>query len=227
MSNYVKNLEVFIITNGRSTFEYCKKSIEAQHNNNFMTHIIKNKKWLEAHKEILSSCKAQYALRVDDDMFLHPLAISFILQCLLKLQSNIALRGWRLWEPWSNKICKGIKVYHLKNTKKIGFTLDHLGKIDKPFSENAKKNGYSIEYSRDIIGIHACGNFEEHLRYWEMRGESRGSQFMKKAKWAQKLIDNFSMSLEEQYKLSQNFLERLNIEKKTQFGYFIKNENFI
>jgi hypothetical protein len=214
-------IDVFIITNGRSTFEYCEKSLQNQKNVRFSCNIIKNMGWQEAHEEILKKGNSKFALRVDDDMLLHPLALRFMYECVKNQKDNIALRGWRLWEPWSNKVCKGIKVYNINIAKKIGFKLDRLGKIDKPFSEYAKKNGYEIKYTRDVIAIHSCGNFEEHLRYWKMRGESTGSNFRTKEKWAKELIGKFPMSLGEQYNLTGKFLKKLN--KNKEFGNFLNS----
>ena len=214
-------IDVFIITNGRSTFEYCKKSIDNQRDVKFKTVIIKDMGWQEAHEELLGRCSSRFALRVDDDMLLHPLALKFMYECVKNQDNKVALRGWRLWEPWSNKVCKGIKVYNSKIAKKIGFHLDYLGKIDKPFTINAKKHGYKIKYTRDIVAIHSCGDFKEHLRYWSMRGEVTGSNFEMKKRWAKELIKDFPMTLEEQYGLTGKFLRQLNKDKE--FGNLLNN----
>ena len=214
-------IDVFIITNGRSTFEYCNKSVINQKGVKFKTTIIRDKGWQEAHAEILSRVDAKFALRVDDDMLLHPMALKFMYECVKKQDNKIALRGWRLWEPWSNKVCKGIKVYDAKIARKVGFHLDHLGKIDKPFTKNAEKMGYKIKYTRDIVAIHSCGDFKEHLKYWKMRGESKGSNFKEKEKWARGLMNNFSMSLNDQYGLTGKFLKEYNDNKKTKFSKVI------
>jgi hypothetical protein len=214
-------IDVFVITNGRSTFEYCEKSLQLQKDVKFNINIIRDMNWQDAHEELLKRCRSKFALRVDDDMLLHPLALKFMYQCVKKQKDNIALRGWRLWEPWSNKVCKGIKVYNTKIAKKIGFHLDHLGKIDKPFTRNAEKAGYKIKYTRDVVAIHSCGNFKEHLEYWKMRGESTGSNFETKEKWAKELIKDFPMTLEEQYGLTGKFLRQLNKDKD--FGNLLNN----
>jgi hypothetical protein len=214
-------IEVFIITNGRSTFKHCKNSVENQVGVKFNTTIIKDFGWQEAHERILSECDSRFALRVDDDMLLHPYAINFMYQCVKDQSDKIALRGWRLWEPWSDKVCKGIKVYNLAAAQKIGFKLDKRGKIDKPFTKNAERMGYKVKYSQDVVAIHSCGDFDEHLRYWEMRGEASIKSFKGKKKWAENLISNFSMSLEDQYKLTGKFMKKLNKKKRTDFGYFI------
>lgn len=215
-------IDVFIITNGRSTFRYCDKSLRLQKDVVFEIKIIKDMDWQAAHDELLKKCKSKFALRVDDDMLLHPLALKFMHQCVKNQKDDIALRGWRLWEPWSDKVCKGIKVYNTKIAKKIGFKLDHLGKIDKPFTKNAEKAGYKIKYSKDVVAIHSCGDFKEHLRYWEMRGESDGPRFREKHKWAKDLMNNYSLNLEEQYNLNKKFIPEENIRRMTKFGDFFK-----
>jgi len=214
-------IDVFIITNGRSTFEYCEKSLQLQKDVKFNINVIRDMSWQVAHEELLKKCNSIFALRVDDDMLLHPLALKFMYECVKNQDRKIALRGWRLWEPWSNKVCKGIKVYNSKIAKKIGFHLDHLGKIDKPFTVNAKKHGYKIKYTRDVVAIHSCGDFKEHLRYWSMRGETTGSNFKTKEQWAENLIRDFPLSLQEQYLLSDNFLPQLNKKNGTEFGKLI------
>ncbi len=221
MKNLNGIIDVFAITNGRSTFKYCEKSIHDQKDVKFRFNIIEGKKWQEAHEILLKKCRSKFVLRVDDDMFLHPSALSFMHSCVHNMDDRIALRGWRLWEPWSNKVCKGIKVYNVNIAKKIGFHLDHLGKIDKPFTRNAEKAGYKIKYTRDVVAIHSCGDFQEHLKYWEMRGEARDSNFKKKKKWAKELISSCKMNLEEQYDLNKKFIKDYNIKKGTDFGKFI------
>ena len=215
-------IDVFVITNGRSTFPYCKKSIEEQQGMRFHPIYIKNKGWQEAHEILLKQCQSKYALRVDDDMLLHPLALKFMYECVRWQKEDIALRGWRLWEPWSNKVCKGIKVYNVEIAKKIGFKLDHLGKIDKPFTKNAEKAWYKIKYTRDVVAIHSCGDFNEHLKYWEMRGEAKNGKFTDKKIWAEDLIKSCKMSLQEQYELNKKFIGDYNIKRGTDFGKFIK-----
>jgi len=214
-------IDVFIITNGRSTYNICRESVNSQKDVHFRIHVIQDMDWLGAHIELLKKSESKFALRVDDDMLLHPYTVKFMYECIKEQSDKIALRGWRLWEPWSNKICKGIKVYNTVAAKKIGFELDNLGKIDKPFTKNAKKKGYRTEYSYDIVGIHSCGKYEEHLKYWIMRGEVNGPQFDIKKKWAKKLMNKFDMSLEDQYKLTETLLPKLNKKKYTDFGRMI------
>ncbi|MHA1469631.1 MAG: hypothetical protein ACTSSP_03595 [Candidatus Asgardarchaeia archaeon] len=210
-------IDVFIITNGRSTFPYCMKSVEEQKGINFNLRVHENMDWLSAHEKILKDCGSNFFLRVDDDMMLNPYALKFMYNCVSGLSSKVSLRGWRLWEPWSNKRCKGIKVYNLKNAKKIGFRIDHLGKIDKPFTKDSKNLGFKVVYTDDLLAIHACSTISEHLEYWSMRGEATGDNFKSKEKWLRKHMGNFKMTLEQQYELRRGFLRKLNKKYKTNF----------
>ena len=126
-------IEVFIITNGRSTFPYCLNSVKSQVGIKFKTTIISNKPWLEANLSILDKCKSKYFVRVDDDMLIHNRAIEFMNYVVANQKGDVGMRQWRLWEPYSNKVCKGIKIYTADVARKIGFRVNEIGKIDKMF----------------------------------------------------------------------------------------------
>lgn len=214
-------IHVYLITNGRSTFPYVLKSLESQSGVNFNFDIIKDMNWLEANRKILSECPAPFMVRLDDDMILHEKAVAFMWHCVNNLSKDIVLRGWRLWEPYSNKICKGVKAYHTQRARKIGFRPNDLGKIDKPFKADANEHRLKIDYSDDVIAIHCCSTFEEHHRYNLMRGEDKGKNFKKDTEWLKNSINNCSLTLDEQSKLSGKFLNNHNKKKKTKFFKFI------
>jgi len=222
MKNLDGLLDIFLITNGRSTFQYALQSLLDQQDIICNPQIIKDLPWLEANLTIVSRCKSKYFLRVDDDMLLHPKTISFMLKCIKDQDSNIALRGWRLWEPYSLKVCKGIKIYNHKLVQMIGFRINELGKIDKPFTEDATKQGFKQVYTDDVVAIHSCSTFEEHLDYAVKRGEDKGKDFKKEKRWMRNQIGNFNLSLEQQYVLRTDFLETLNTKKKTDFSRYLK-----
>jgi len=214
-------IDVFIITNGRSTFPFCEKTVNEQVGVKFSMSVHRDTDWLTSNKRMFEVSEAKYCLRVDDDMFLNNNTLRFMWYCLKNTSDKVALRGWRLWEPWSNKMCKGIKVYNRKLANKIGLRIDNLGKVDKPYTSDAEKKGYKIEYSRDMIAIHAAGRFEEHVKYWEMRGESKGPEFKKKLKWAKESMKKYNLSLEEQYAMTGRFIINKNKENNTEFGRFL------
>lgn len=215
-------LEVFLITNGRSTFSHAKGSIEAQKHVTFKTTIHEGMDWLSANRQILKVCKAPFFVRVDDDMILNPHAIRFMWHCVKAQSSRIALRGFKLWEPYSNKVVKGIKVYNLALAKDIGFRISDIGKIDKLFTADAKKRRKKVIYSDDVLGIHACSTFKEHLRYALMRGEDKGSGFSVERAWMKHHINRFSVPLRKQFKMANKFIRRLNKRTKSDFFRFLR-----
>tara|TARA_Y100000310_G_C20690569_1_gene821920 strand:+ start:201 stop:878 length:678 start_codon:yes stop_codon:yes gene_type:complete len=216
-------LEVFIITNGRSTFEYCQNSIQGQLGVKFKTTIHRDMDWLTANKRILDVCKSEFFVRVDDDMLLHPRAISFMFKCVSHQSSRCALRGWKLWEPYSVKVIKGVKAYNLELAKDIGFRISAIGKIDKVFSADAKRKRKKIIYTEDIVGIHSCSTFPEHLQYAIMRGENKGDNFKQEKMWMKKVITGCKLSLRKQAKMSDGYVRRLNKKNKSGFYKFLKH----
>lgn len=225
MTDLTGEIEVYIITNGRSTFSYCKQSVKNQQDVRFRLSYHENMKWIDANRKILDDCRSRFFIRVDDDMFLHPKAISFIWSVVKNAKNKVALHQWRLWEPYSNKVCKGIKAYNTVVAQDIGFRPNEIGKIDKNFTADAEKKGYKLRSYNDVIAVHACASLEEHLNYAKMRGEHHGQRFSKKKKWMEEKIGNFDMSLSEQYKISHgNFIFDRNKERNTDFYRFLKNE---
>ena len=215
-------LQVFLITNGRSTFPYCYESIEQQKNVKLKVAIHRDMTWLDANRLILQDCTSPYFVRIDDDMILHPQALAYMWACVRNQSSRIALRGFRLWEPYSDKVVKGIKVYRFDIVKEIGFNISKIGKIDKVFTKEAERKGYIIEYSDDVVGIHSCTKFEEHLRYAIMRGEDNNKDFPKEKAWMKEHIEGYEVPLDEQAKLAGGFLRKLNKKKKTSFYKFMR-----
>ncbi|MFC1739654.1 glycosyltransferase family A protein [Planctomycetota bacterium] len=175
-------LEVFIITNGRSTFEYTLKAIQAQRNVKFGYTVIKDILWVDANNKILQDCKSKFFLRVDDDMILHPEALGYMYQKMLTAIEKIEpiYFIWKLWDTLQNKQKNGVKAYDWSKTKSIGFRTDYeyekqrygfiRGKIDKVFKIDAeklfknKKRQHFAKYPC-VVGIHAFASLEEQLKY--------------------------------------------------------------
>lgn len=185
--------------------------------------VIEGKSWLEANQTILKRCKTPYFLRVDDDMLVQEHAIPFMWNCIDGQSPRIALRQWELWEPYNNRTVRGIKIYTTKIAQKIGYRVNHLGKIDKPFRADCDAKGYSIESQKDIVGVHSCSdNEEEHVRYAKMRGEHHGKDFKKKEKAMRKAIRKCKLNLKQQLARTkgEHFL-KLNRERHNEFYAYL------
>jgi len=221
MIDLTDKLEVFIITNGRSTFPYCLKSVEGQQNVKFKKTIIRDMKWIDANNEILKLCQTKYFLRVDDDMLLHPRAMEYMWSRVETQGDHIAVRVFLLWETYKNMVVKGIKVYSHGPTKEIGFKVNALGKIDGVFREKVEKSKYKMKTDKNVVGIHSCSTVDEHLKYALMRGEDKGKKFPKKEKNIRKFIGRNEKTLEEQYEMRDEFLYNLGKESQSIFYNFL------
>jgi hypothetical protein len=215
-------LEAYLITNGRSTLPYCERALKAQEGVLFKTVYHRDLDWLEANRKILRDCKTRFFLRVDDDMILHPRAVSYMWHIASGQPADIALRGFRLWEPYSDKVCKGIKIYDTQQARRVGFRINEIGKIDKPFTKDAEQKNLRIQYEEDVVGIHACSSIDEHIRYAQMRGEDRGKDFAKEESWMREKIGSYRGTLDDQYALAGGFLRKLNVRLKTGFGAYLR-----
>lgn len=216
-------LEVFIITNGRGTFPYCKKTVDEQQGVLFKTTVIKGLSWLESNNAILDQCESHFFCRVDDDMLLNPMAVAYMWDCIKKQYKNIIMTQWRLWEPYGKRDLRGVKVYTHPSTKQLGFRTNHLGKIDKPFREDIVGSKWQIGAYEDILGIHACSTYEEHLKYAILRGEHNGKDFPKKRREMQRRIEGFNKSVKDQYMMSKGALLKRNRKQGWDFYQFCKN----
>jgi len=216
-------LTVFIITNGRSTYDYCHKALEASQGALFKYKVIRDKGWLEANQSILDECETPYFVRVDDDMLVHPRCIEYMAHCVSnENDKKIALRQWKLWEFYSDKPIRSIKMYSRDLARKIGFRINHLGKIDKTFRQDCVKDELKIQSYKDIIAVHSCGEVDEHLEYAKMRGEHKGEDFEKKARFIKNSISKLTMDLDAQYGAMHKKLMKEAKKDKSDFYYWIQ-----
>jgi len=220
-----EKLDVFIITNGRSTFEYCHKALIEQNRILVNIRIIKDKKWIDANNYCVANCHSGFFLRVDDDMILHPNALLFINMEYDRIgrgKKRMAMRFWKLWEPWRRQPVNAIKLYQRRLVKAVGgFKTNKFGKIDAAFTSQVKASKYSISANRSMIGVHACSTAEENIRYAEMRGEQASKDFNRKRKRLVKDIGRYKGTVESQYEMATGSgLEGINKKYKTDFHKF-------
>ena len=159
-------IEAFIITNGRSTFKYALKSLENQDVDIKIT-ILENLIWVNALNKCLELCKSPFYLRVDDDMFLHPSCIRYML-LQAKKAKKLGVYACSLWEDWSHRPGGYIKLYKTKVAKKITFRANKLGKVDKPFFKDLSKTKYKLIKDKSLVGLHACGTLDDEDQYRQL-----------------------------------------------------------
>lgn len=177
-------LEVFLITNGRSSLNWAVKSIEAQQGIDFKFSIVRDMEWIDACNHCLAASESRFYARIDDDMFLHPLAISYFYELSLSCQEDrVSALVCKLWEPATKRIISSVKAYHTEHTRKIGFRTDDRGKIDQIFREDMKVHG--LEYQGDkgsSLGVHAACPLSENMVYIKNRNEHTSKHWAEKNK---------------------------------------------
>ncbi len=159
------DLEIFVITNGRGTFDYVMAALEAQTEKRRIT-VIRDMKWVDALNQCVKLCESNYFLRVDDDMVLHPYAVAYFLTKMQKIRKRKGgVYVCRLWEDWSKKPVNGIRMYSRKVAKRLGFKASKLGKVDKVFQAKLIKSGRRQLKDGGIVGIHILGSIEDQKKY--------------------------------------------------------------
>lgn len=218
------DVEAFIITNGRSTFDYVLKSVEEQTVDLKIT-VIRDMKWINAVNKCVKLCKSKFFIRIDDDMFLHPLCVEYMYRKISshRKSTRIAACICKLWEDWQSYVAGSIKLYQTDRVKDMGgFTANKMGKIDKPFEKIRKRKRFLvIKDNKSVPGVHGMGTWKEQERYralWLKKNSrikySRPRQYLNNQR-------KYKKSPYEQYMIAKN-LRRLNKQRKSEFWRFIK-----
>ena len=226
------NLEAFIITNGKSTFEFAYRTLLEQTMKVKVT-VLKDMLWEEALQKCVRDCKSTHFLRCDDDMMLHPLALEYMWYALkneCSYTDEVVMLIGELYETYTYKYKNRIKIYNKRGVEELGgFNVNKkTGKIDRVFMKlihtSPKWRKYLLKNSG--VGLHTCGSWEEQLKYeklWDKLGNDK-----KKYKTPRREnIMKYDKTPEEQYDLRLQFLEDFNAryEGENTFYEYIKNHD--
>lgn len=173
--------EAFLITNRRSTLWDCTKSLIQQTCQVPVT-IIQNKKWLDALTECLERCRSPYFIRVDDDFMLNKRAFEYMWSSVRKLpdKNTMGLYCCQLWEDWTHKAVRGIKMYRTEALREIGgFVPDEFGKVDKLTNAILAETGFAFHTDKSIVGVHACSSLRDQLRYEQLWSAEAKQNYIK------------------------------------------------
>lgn len=216
------DLEIFVITNGRSTLKYVLESIELQSCRRRLT-IIKNMLWVDALFACCETSQSEYYLRVDDDMFLHPFTVEYYLYKLHDA-NQCGVYECKLWEDWSNKPAGSLKAYRKSLAKQIGFRPNHLGKVDKNFANDIKNTVYKRIKDNSMIGLHACSTKEDQDKYRSLWRDNNSRLSIEEfSKTFDNIIHDYPVSLQDQYDRLKD-LYKLNKRYKTGFFKFLRSK---
>jgi len=205
-------LTVFSFTNGRSTHECSVKSLcGADHV------LLKNMDYTAALETCVYTCQTDFFLRLDDDMFLHPQALEYVMYTVNKSPENIGMFFWYLWEDYTQTICQAIKIYRTESMRDIGgFKFLPSGKTDIATLKALKDSGWGIYEDKSIIAIHARGTKKETVDYYRLW--KKRSKTYEKHSYHESL--QYSRSTDYQYSLRNEFLMDLNTREGTAFAKY-------
>jgi len=224
----INDLQVFIITNERSTFPYARRCL-AEQSVKADTFEIKNMVWVDALNKMVDMCTTRYLIRCDDDFMLHRNAIEFMLKSFLKKEKedpNIIMGLFKLWEDWAHRIIGGIKIYRVDYVRELGgFKCNYRGKVDGMFTKAVDKSPYVFTGDKySVVALHTAAPFKEQMRYakiWSDIGDKPYTKW-KPGKKTTKQMQRYKKTVEQQYEMTKTFLEDLNKEQDSKFYKFIK-----
>ncbi len=203
-------LTIYSLTNGRSTHRYSIRSL-----GDTDCILIKNKDFTSAFKTCLNTCQTEYFLTLDDDMFLHPKALEYIEQTIIRSSKTVGMFFWYLWEDYTQSTRQCIRVYRTDAVKDIGgFKFLSDGKTGAATLKVLRDSGWLIHEDKSILAIHARGTLEETIEYynlWKVRSKTYRKQGYKESL-------KYNRSVEYQYSLRDTFLTDLNIKEGTSFA---------
>jgi hypothetical protein len=209
--------DIFIITNGRSTFKYALESAEKQKSDVRIV-VIENMKWVDALNRCLELCQSEFYLRQDDDMFIHPLCVKYLLYKARKT-INIGAYICKLWEDWSGRPGGYIKLYNTAATRKVGFKANKLGKVDKPFFKKMSKTKYRAIKDDSLVGLHACGTIEDEENYRKLWLNQNAKVYYDEPRYLANSRKKYKKTVLEQYELLKTLMNK---NKNTPFYKFRK-----
>lgn len=220
----MNDLEIFVITNGRGTFDYTMKHLEKQTTQRKIT-VIKDMKWVDALNKCVDLCKSEFFLRVDDDMILHKHSLSYYLSRIKHTKKKKGgIYVCKLWEDWSRKPAGGLRMYSTAVTKKLRFKASRLGKVDKVFKNRLDKIGYKQIKDPSLVGLHVLADRMDQKKYRRLWRNNNAT--ISKAEFANTFdnkIHSQRQSIPNQCKVLQE-IPRLNKKYKGKFASFISNQ---
>ncbi|HSV98612.1 MAG TPA: glycosyltransferase [Sedimentisphaerales bacterium] len=218
-----RDLTIFCITNGRSTFEYSARSVAESADLRDRAVVLANLDFLDAMARCVEQCETPYFLKVDDDFILHPKALAYMRDRVLAYPrpEELGIYYFHLWEDWTSRVRESIKIYSLEALRKIGgFQPDHLGKVDRTTLARLEQAGFKVVADPSVVAIHACGTWQEQLEYERLWSAGAGTPYQKPTHDAMKAYCG-TKSLSQQYDMRLDFLESVNRQLGTPFQEFL------
>jgi GT2 family glycosyltransferase/glycosyltransferase involved in cell wall biosynthesis/2-polyprenyl-3-methyl-5-hydroxy-6-metoxy-1,4-benzoquinol methylase/tetratricopeptide (TPR) repeat protein len=170
---------VFLLTVGDPAFQACKDSVERQTGTTFKVETIQNVcPFNAAAQEMITRCTTPYFIQVDEDMVLHPDAVSRMEQQMAHAPSEVGMICFHLYDEDRECPIQGVKIYRTESMKQVSFLdlkasemnlLDQMGEQGIRWILHPDVLGrHGTQYTPDTIYRRYKTMYEKDIRQWNL-----------------------------------------------------------
>lgn len=170
---------VFLLTVGDPAFQACKRSVEEQTGASFNVETIQDVcPFNAAAQEMIARCTTPYFIQVDEDMVLHPDAVSRMEQQMAQAPADVGMICFHLYDEDRECPIQGVKIYRTESMKRVSFLdlkasemnlLDQMGEQGIRWILHPDVLGrHGTQYTPDTIYRRYKTMYEKDIRQWNL-----------------------------------------------------------
>ena len=170
---------VFLLTVGDPAFQNCQDSVERQTGVAFQSETIQDvSPFNAAAQEMIRRCRTRYFIQVDEDMILHPDAISRMEQAMTQAPAEVGMICFHLYDEDRECPIQGIKIYRTELMRRVSF--QDLKASEMNLLDQMGEQGIRWVLHPDILGRHGTTYtpesiyrryktmYEKDIRQWNL-----------------------------------------------------------
>ncbi len=170
---------VFVLTVDDPAFPSCIEALDKQEGHPFKLEIIRNvTPFSAAAQEMITRCTTPYFIQVDEDMILHPDAVSRMEQLMSQAPSEVGMICFHLYDEDRECPIQGIKIYRTELLMLVSF--HDLKASEMNLLDQMGEQGIRWVLHPDILGRHGTTYtpesiyrryktmYEKDIRQWNL-----------------------------------------------------------
>ncbi|MBH0190059.1 MAG: glycosyltransferase, partial [Nitrospira sp.] len=152
-SSSTPSTTVFVLTVDDPAFRSCMEALDKQKGHPFKLEIIRNvSPFSAAAQEMITRCTTPYFIQVDEDMVLHPDAVSRMEQFMSQAPSDVGMICFHLYDEDRECPIQGIKIYRTELLMLVSF--QDLKASEMNLLDQMGEQGIRWVLHPDILGRH-------------------------------------------------------------------------
>ncbi|TKB82891.1 MAG: glycosyltransferase family 1 protein [Nitrospira sp.] len=121
-SSSTPSTTVFVLTVDDPAFQSCMEALDKQEGHPFKLEIIRNvSPFSAAAQEMITRCMTPFFIQVDEDMVLHPDAVSRMERQIVQAPPEVGMICFHLFDEDRECPIQGIKIYRTELLKRVSF----------------------------------------------------------------------------------------------------------